>query len=763
MTLETYSLRAGARRIDAPYGAGEAVRVAAREWPGAEQSPQIADGRYGGVRISSDLAQSVTTSLTLSADVGHVPGDPNGLAINRVTGRDIQTSATGGSQAAVSWPADTTDRNPQTADLACLVRISAAGTVRLAAVRASTTVASVDVAIAADRWALVQLPSAAITGTGALSLHVSLVGSAGGTVLEARRPVLGEGLDCTYHDGFTPGASTELTGRSIRPARGAAWIEAFAAGVQEAVGAVRGASDPRLVVDADGANSITWAVHSARADGEETPQLEGWESSKLQIGHAPLGDGAPRTLPGSLSVAGGVAVWTADEEVPGDDDALAEISCAWSTSRRTATMLSAPEGAGAHSAFAFDDFVALSANAVERDAAISGAINGSVLQLAMYPGAPASLDFAQVPLAAGRWHLVLRAAAELQAAEWNATSAKEVPLVLRVGGIEAARVEVPTFLGYVPTWVPLRIGTIDVRAGAPVTLAAESSFAGDQYVNLMIDQLVAVPADEMIGATITAGPPLPLTVVAGDSAGVSLWSGDLASGETGGFGGTWTLTPNTAGYWTRSSYQAPIIAGSGVGGRRASIGSLAGGAALTASARWPSEDAYLVLSYADSAERWTLGTEDGQLKLAHPGVIDIELKDLYPIDPAAWYDVTLAVDEEGRWALSIGREGEFQVPVGAGHAPDTAGGYPMTAELLANTGTIQCRAIALRRITPAGDLIWSTAGAGVSGDLPYLRPGSKPRVLVFGGADDATDAPPAPLPTDVDVVITPRYLIGPRS
>lgn len=757
MTLETYSLRAGARRIDAPYGGGEAVRVASREWPGAEQSPQIAEGRYGGVRISSDLASSVTTSLTISADVGHVPGDPNGRAINRVTGRAVQTATTGGSQALVSWTADTSDRNPQAADLACLVRISAAGTVRLAALRSSTVVASVDVELPAGAWRAVQLPGAAIAGSSALSLRVSLVGSAGGTVLEARRPVLGEGLDCTYHDEFTPGATSELSGRSVRPANGAAWIEAFTAGVQETIGAVRGASAPQLVVDADGADPIAWAVHSARADGEETPQLEGWEASKLQIAHAPLGDGAPRTLPGSLSVAGGVAVWTADEPVAGDDDALAEVTMQWSTSRRAATVLASPDPVLAFAATSADRVTALSANTTERDASIDGALNDAVLQTALYPFAPGMLDFAQLLLSPGRWHILVRAAAERQV--WEGVRSV-VPLVLRVGGVEAARVDVPTYAA-TPTWVPLRFGTVDVSAGETITLAADP--VGDQFINLLIDQVVVVAAEGLLGASIDVGSPRPLTVVAGDAAGVSLWSGNLSSGEAGGLGSTWTVTPNTAGYWSRVNYQSPIVSGAGAPGRRASIGSRANGAALTAIVRWAADDVFLVLSYADSAERWKLETEAGQLKLTHPGAYEIPFLDLFPIDPAAFYEVTLAVDEEGRWALSIGREGEFQTTVSTGHAPDTAGGYPLTAELIANTGTIHCRAIALRSITEAGSLTWSTDSAGASGDLPYLPTGAKPRIVALGGASDASDAPPEPLPTDVDVVITPRYLIGPRS
>ncbi len=759
MSRETYSLRAGGRRMDLPFGSGEAVRIESREWPGADQVAVTADGRYGAKRVRSDLGGAVTTSLIVQSDVGEVPGDADGLAINRVSGRDVQ-SVTKPAATAISWAADTSDQNPQSIDAAARVWVSQATTVVLEVRRNSTVISSKSLALPANTWQWIKNPAASATGTDPLSIFVRLAGSApSGTEMRAHLPVGGVGLDCTYHDEYTPGAMSLFGGRSARPAHGPAWLEAFTAGLQQVVGAVRGADAPEIVVSFDGGDATTWNVHTAKADPQEKPQFEGWESGKLAITHEPLGTGTPRTLAGGGAVVDGAYIWTASEDVPGDDDAAAAVSCSWSTSRRAAIALAAPADPVSFAGADLDSPLAYATAVGGGDA--TGAINATVMRVPVYAGMPAMVDVGTIDLPPGRWHVIARMRSQAFAAR-SALTSYDLPVAVRINGIEQARGPVPPRDDSFPIWVPVRFGTIAVQAGQQVTLAVDTRRIDVIGTTLLIDQIDAIPADGLVGADLAGAPVSAATPVAGDGAGVSGWTGDLATGQAGGFGGTWTLTPNTAGLWSRAAYLDPIVNGVGSGLKRAAIGSVAGGAAVTAIVKWADDTGSIALTF--SGGEFRISTLAGQLRLQHPATVDLDFVDLYPVDPTEFYETTLAVDEEGRWVLSIGREGDYQTTVAAGHAFAAAGGT-FKAEILADSaaaGDIAVRSLALRPVSAAGGLTWSTsARSGVSGDLPFLAPATRPRIYVIGGGD-ITDTPLVPHPDDVGVVVTPRYLMAPR-
>lgn len=750
---DTISLRAGARRIDISSSSRDAVKITGWDWGNPDTTPTIADGIDGGVRIgASDLEQSRTITIDVSTTYGNVPGF-QGLAINRVQGRE---PLTGTGSTSLSWLADTSDLNPDVADLAAEVRSSTAGTVALAAVRGSTVVASQTFSIpAGDGWTRLEMPNVALPGTGALTLRVTFAVS-GSFPVAARCPVLGTGLNCTYHDRYTPGARTpgNVDGRVIRWANGERWANECLAGLAEAVGAVALEGQPVLIRSGDAwTSSWTFNLHKAQVSAPQQDEHHmGHLNAKLAFTAAPDGRLDQITVAGALTstTVGSMPVWRASTAIPGDLPAIAEVTATWADNRRDAIAATSPgQPIALLPSPLLSGWTTGLLSGAMGSAGVSGFTSRSLVPVAEFT-APTAGSFrfdALVNVTTGE------------------AGIKTEPVALVIDGRSVETVAVEPFRDFMGAWRWARFGTYTVAAGSRVQVMMGSTSA----IQAGVDILSLTPAggtaadikltDEIVPGGTTVGDEFP------DSGSGSL------NGRTGVFGATWNAASWT---WGNGYASVPSPGGTGYGGGITAEGDLASLAHVTLDTivMWPDNSASpgsVTLQGASSTVRYVRLVRDastGDLKAligAGPGIATS--RRIGNVGAGVKVRVIVQVDKDGHLVILVGYGGQTPRTAFRGHSPALVTRYRPDFTSGQNTSIrIYSLLFTTGTTLPYGPSIrWSAGQSGqpASGGSPRLEPGTRPYVFVRAAAT-AIDSPASPHPTAVTVKVTPRVLQVPR-
>lgn len=604
-------------------------------------------------------------------------------------------------------------------------------------------------------WSEILLPAASIPGTGVLTMRARLASATAGAYLEARNPVFGEGLSCRYHDQYTPGAVGTAQGRSIRPASGEAWSNAFVAGVSSVVGAVRQEGSPTLVRSADDlAESGTLDLHRASAPAaQDGKHAMGYGTMKVTASASPLWRLTPRVWPGTVTntTVGAMPVWRASLPIPGDDDAIGSAVATFSGARRDAIAIVASEQP-----------VAIEPTPANAGWALAGALTGAIGAAPINGYVPKSL----APVAEyaspveGRYHVDVR----LQMVDNNVGGIQRVSLNIDGRQVAATTIEsCPASTPAMQVWRWARFGVQSIRSGSRVQVAIGAAVSGDACVDVLCltratgaGTLIEVPDDEIPSGTMV-----------GDDAPNS--TGATLNGRIGVFGATWSAP---AGWgWTPGTIYSPA---GDTTARFTAQQTL--GAVLHCTA-----DGRLAFGSSPTGQRLGLFTTAGGLFAAieHVGGGELCLSVNPPLGgpwtqpignfgAGAVVDLRLQVDLQGRILAQAALAGVKLQTVVRAHCPEFAASTLYAAVRSTAAGSVDVRSLRFMYGTTAtfDDSVEWSAGQGqrlVVGGTPRFAQGTRPYVFVRAAAN-ALDSPSAPNlhPTAYAVTITPRVLQVPR-
>lgn len=437
---------------------------------------------------------------------------------------------------------------------------------------------------------------------------------------------------------------------------------------------------------------------------------------------------------GAATAATGVTLWQSSNPVPGDLQALVEVTPTWGATKRSATFATA--------------------------SGVPNVLDGST---STYE-APANVAFPLkswvVSSGMGRCHIYA------VVAFIGYSQRPQTVTLLREGVFVASgtgRVQAASSPSVAGAYATVDLGCAEIADGS------YSLDVGGHGVacSVKLDQLVLVPQSAGgVAASVLLRDPTPTESTIGDDLSLYPAASNL-SARSPVFGGTWTTTAGGSwvdsgdGYASNRSHGSANYAGLGdllvlgsipacVSGRLVQTSSSASGFGLVLSG--PAE---LFVRPFDGV----CGSSP-----------DLAFFTPFPIGTSV--DVSLAVDRQGRWWAWAGATGSPPKLVGTGTTTALAGGAAYSPKVaVTSSSDDSARFIFVKGglDTSSAALTWGQAGTGTVGDLPRFDAGEIARVVVRS-ARTVTDSFPTPYtstttpnPSAVDVVATPRYLHVPED
>lgn len=763
MSFERVRVTAGGVIKEIGLGADEVVLLsAATDFSAPDAALVAATGREGSYKLTDDTYPD--RQIVLGIDGAPHPSS-TATVTNLVSGRTPVSATSSGADVLIPFTADTSGGVPSSSVAALAVFTPAVCNISVEVLRSGSVIASsTPIASFAGAWSRVLLPSATLTGSGALVVRARISGAASGVVVWAARPILGPPID-GYFDGYTLGCDwtgTVGSSASTRPGSvtGTEWSQAIKSDAGQVAGALQLPAGGTVDRWDSQNNQVTFdASTGTPAIPEDASYYLGQLAGSLKVTARALGRRPEVAIPGSFAGVGAWGKWTATAPIPGGVSALLRVVPAFSSAPRA--------------------FVA-AASGVQRVTASSLTGTGAGSGLVTETGSLSSQPLAVQQTPAGG------AVATFTAPSGIVGPCRFFARVMGVYDVTSAVTQTP----WAPGWGTVAVGT-GQEVGEPVSIfgavrpsgagSSHSSFdpwefidlgeitvqnAGDQvtiYGNggrFLID-VVDCLADSP-SALIYADSIIPHAPIRGDDFANRPAIGTNMAGRSGTLGGSWS-----AGRVVQSLRTGSTLSDLALGSASGSVAST-----LSAAVAPPyAVDIQFVLDSASGTQGVFFTTDSFSgisvaFALAGYSIQDSTYQAGFQVEgpaflPGVPYSARLVVDDHGRFSLAAAPTGQTLRELASGVMPGQAS-TSCTLQVTVNPD-VCVESVAVSQPTidafASGDNVWPPdAGRSLYGSKPTAAAGSKPTISVRPILQEEGFDSSASAPSGITVYATPRVL-----